>query len=212
MSKIIIVGITGGTGSGKSTIASLLCQTSYPEKSIIIDQDSYYKDRSHLCLLDREKCNFDEPDAVDFDLLFDHLTRLRSGLPIDKPVYCFKEHIRKKETMVVFPKQIVFVDGMLILCNSEVRNFFDVKVFVDAPADIRFIRRVHRDIKERGRDIDSVINQYLTTVKPMHNLHVEPTKKYADVIIDNGDSVDPRKYAVLHIADYIYRIYGGYLR
>lgn len=212
MSNIVVIGITGGTGSGKSTIASLLCQKCFPDKSIIIDQDSYYKDRSHLPVVERGKCNFDEPDSVDFDLLFDHLTRLRSGLPIDKPVYCFTEHIRKKETTAIPRKKIVVVEGMLILCHPDVRSCFDVKVFVDAPANIRFIRRVQRDLKERGRDIFSVINQYLTTVKPMHDLHVEPTKSHADLIVENGDTIDLNEHAVLPIAEHIKRVCGDDLR
>jgi len=212
MSEIVIVGITGGTGSGKSTIASLLCQKYFPDKSVIIDQDSYYTDRSHLPVIERGKCNFDEPDTIDFNLLIKHLTQLRSGLPILKPVYCFKEHVRKSETVVVPPTKIVVVEGMFILCDPEVRSCFNVKVFVDAPADIRFVRRIQRDIKERGRDIDSVITQYLATVKPMHDLHVEPIKSYADLIVRNVDAIELNEHLVSIIAGHITRVCGGWLR
>ena len=212
MKSVVVVGITGGTGSGKSTIASLLCQMCFPGKSIIIDQDSYYKDRSHLPVGERGRCNFDDPDAIDFDLLTRQLNQLRSGIPITKPIYCFKEHVRKKETIPVLPAEIVLVEGMLILCHPDVRSCFDAKIFVDAPADIRLIRRVQRDIKERGRDIDSVIRQYLATVKPMHDLYVEPAKKYADLIVKNADSLDRNGYVVSAILEHINLVCGGGLR
>jgi uridine kinase len=212
MGEIVMVGIAGGTGSGKTTIASVLCQMCLPDKSIIIDQDSYYKDRSHLPVGERMKCNFDEPDAIDFELLIEHLNQFRSGAPIARPVYCFKEHIRKKETIQVLPAEIVVVEGMLILCHPEVRNCLDLKVFVDAPADIRLIRRLQRDIGERGRDTESVIQQYVATVKPMHDLYVEPTRKYADLVVENGDSLNLKEFAVSPILDRINLVRGGGLR
>lgn len=186
MSKPILIGIAGGTGSGKSTVAKEVYRC-LPENSIaVIEQDSYYKDQSHLSFNDRIKTNYDHPDAFDTDLLLEHLSMLQDGKTIDKPIYDFENHNRKKETIRVEPKNIIIVEGILILAEAELREKFNIKIFVDTDADVRIMRRIQRDIKERGRTIDSVIDQYINVVRPMHLQFVEPTKRYADIIIPEG--------------------------
>ncbi len=186
MSKPILIGIAGGTGSGKSTVAKEVYRC-LPENSIaVIEQDSYYKDQSHLSFNDRIKTNYDHPDAFDTNLLLEHLNMLQDGKAIDKPIYDFENHNRKKETIRVEPKNIIIVEGILILAEAELREKFNIKIFVDTDADVRIMRRIQRDIKERGRTIDSVIDQYINVVRPMHLQFVEPTKRYADIIIPEG--------------------------
>lgn len=186
MSRPIIIGIAGGTGSGKSTVAQEI-YSSLPEESIsVIEQDNYYKDQSHLSFEERTKTNYDHPDAFDTSLLLEHLKRLSMGEAIDKPIYDFANHTRKKETVRVEPKDIVVLEGIMILVEPEIRNMLDIKIFVDTDADVRIIRRIKRDIKERGRTLDSVIDQYINVVRPMHLQFVEPTKRYADIIIPEG--------------------------
>ncbi|WP_057978422.1 uridine kinase [Caloramator mitchellensis] len=186
MSKPLLIGIAGGTGSGKSTVAKEIFQSLPGENIVVIEQDSYYKDQSHLSLEDRVKTNYDHPDAFDTELLIEHLKTLLNGNPIDKPIYDFEVHNRKKETVKVEPKDIIILEGILILAEPEIRNLLDIKIFVDTDADVRIIRRIRRDIKERGRTIDSVIEQYMGVVRPMHLQFVEPTKRYADIIIPEG--------------------------
>ena len=186
MSKPLLIGIAGGTGSGKSTVAKEIFQSLPGENIAVIEQDSYYKDQSHLTLEERVKTNYDHPDAFDTELLIEHLKMLLSGKPIDKPIYDFEVHNRKKETIRVEPKDIIILEGILILAEPEIRNLLDIKIFVDTDADVRIIRRIARDIKERGRTIDSVIDQYMGVVRPMHLQFVEPTKRYADIIIPEG--------------------------
>ncbi|RKD34602.1 uridine kinase [Thermohalobacter berrensis] len=186
MNKPILIGITGGTGSGKSTVAKEIFK-SLPEKNIvIIEQDSYYKEQSHLSFEERTKTNYDHPLAFDNDLLIEHLKDLIDGKKIEKPIYDFEIHNRKKETITVEPKDIIIVEGILILDDERVRDLLDIKIYVDTDPDIRIIRRIIRDIRERGRTLESVIEQYLTTVRPAHLQFVEPSKKYADIIIPEG--------------------------
>jgi uridine kinase len=186
MSKPIIIGIAGGTGSGKSTVAQEIYK-SLPAGSIaMIEQDSYYKDQSNITFEERINTNYDHPDAFDTKLLIKHLKMLLNGEAIDKPLYDFEIHNRKKETVTVEPKDIIILEGIMILVEAEIRKMLDIKLFVDTDSDIRIIRRIKRDIKERGRTIDSVIEQYTNVVRPMHLEFVEPTKRYADIIIPEG--------------------------
>jgi uridine kinase len=186
MNRPIIIGIAGGTGSGKSTIAQEIYK-SLPSGSIsMIEQDSYYKDQSHLTYEERVCTNYDHPDAFDTKLLLKHLGMLLDGESIDKPIYDFEIHNRKAETCKVYPKEIIILEGIMILVEPEIRKMMDIKLFVDTDSDVRIIRRIKRDIKERGRTIDSVIEQYINVVRPMHLEFVEPTKRYADIIIPEG--------------------------
>lgn len=186
MRKPILIGITGGTGSGKSTVAKEICN-GLPKKSIcVIEQDSYYKDQGNIPFEERIKTNYDHPNAFDTELMVAQLKDLIDGKPIQKPIYDFEKHTRKKETVYVEPKNIIIVEGIMILVEPQVRELFDIKIFVDTDADLRIIRRIQRDIKERGRTIDSVIDQYINVVRPMHLQFVEPTKRYADIIIPEG--------------------------
>lgn len=186
MSKPILIGIAGGTGSGKSTVAKEVYRC-LPENSIVvIEQDSYYKDQSNLSYKERIKTNYDHPDAFDTELLLEHLKMLQDGKAIDKPIYDFENHNRRKETIRVEPKNIIIIEGILILAEEALRDKFNIKIFVDTDADVRIMRRIQRDIKERGRTIDSVIEQYINVVRPMHLQFVEPTKRYADIIIPEG--------------------------
>lgn len=152
----------------------------------MISHDSYYKDNSHLPLEERAKLNYDHPDSIETSLLIEHLKELKKGNPINRPEYSFVEHQRKKETVEIVPKKVIIVDGILIFENKDLRDMMDIKIFVDTDADIRFIRRLIRDVNQRGRTLESVVNQYRTTVKPMHEQFVEPSKKYADIIVPEG--------------------------
>jgi uridine kinase len=181
-----IVGIAGGSGSGKSTVARHLAQALRAESVAFIDMDAYYVNFAHLSLDERRKVNWDHPDAFDWPLLVSHLERLAAGDSIDKPVYDFVSHLRSANTVVVPPARVVVVDGILLFTDPRVRDLCDVKIFVDADADLRVIRRIRRDTTKRGRPLDEIIDQYLTTVHPMHLEFVEPTKRYADVILPRG--------------------------
>ncbi|NLX63100.1 MAG: uridine kinase [Tissierellia bacterium] len=186
MHKPILIGITGGTGSGKSTVSREILRHIGETDVCIIEQDSYYKDQSHLTFEEREKTNYDHPLAFDNDLLIKHLKDLLNNKPIEKPIYDFEQHNRKKETIKVYPKRIIILEGILILNDEEIRNLCDIKIFVDTDSDVRVIRRILRDIKDRGRTLESVIEQYMATVRPAHLQFVEPSKKYADIIIPEG--------------------------
>lgn len=186
MKKPILIGITGGTGSGKSSIADAIYSSFSNECIAMIQQDMYYKDQSNLSMDERVKTNYDHPKAFDNDLLIKHLQDLMNGVPIEKPIYDFSIHNRSKETVRVEPKSIIIVEGILVLEDERLRNLLDIKVYVDTDADIRILRRLVRDINERGRTVDSVINQYLEVVRPMHLQFTEPTKRYADIIVPEG--------------------------
>lgn len=186
MKTPLFIGITGGSGSGKTTIVNKIF-SEVPERSIaIIEQDSYYKDQSHLSFEDRCKTNYDHPFAFDTDLLLEHISALKNGQAINKPLYDYSIHNRKKETQLVEPKEIIIIEGLLVFYDERIRDLLDIKIFVDTDADIRLIRRIIRDINERARTVDSVINQYINTVRPAHEQFIEPTKKYADIIVTEG--------------------------
>ena len=183
---MLIIGIAGGTGCGKTTVVDTLLKE-LPEGEVgVISQDSYYKDTSHLSYDERVKINFDHPRSIDFDLLVDHLKQLKTGKPIEQPVYSFVKHNRTGDTIKTLPRKVIIVEGILILTNPEIRDLFDIKIFVHADSDERLIRRLKRDISERGRDIDEVLTRYQTTLKPMHEQFIEPMKEYADIIIPNN--------------------------
>lgn len=182
----MIIGICGGTGSGKTTVANRILESVNASDVAFIQQDSYYRNLKDLPLDYRQAVNFDHPDALDNDLLVHHIRKLKGGGSVELPLYDFKTHTRLNETVLIDPKPIVIVEGILIFVDPRLLEQMDIKVFVDTPDDIRFIRRLRRDIAERGRTIDSVIEQYLKTVRPMHMQFVEPSKRYADVIIPEG--------------------------
>lgn len=186
MEKPILIGITGGTGSEKSTVSKEIFKVIEERDIAIIEQDSYYKDQSHLSFEERVKTNYDHPFAFDNELLIKHLNDLIERKPIEKPIYDFEKHNRKKETIIVEPKDIVILEGILILFEKEIRDLLDIKIFVDTDSDVRVIRRIQRDIEDRGRTLDSVISQYMNTVRPAHLQFIEPTKRYADIIIPEG--------------------------
>lgn len=186
LSRPILIGICGGTGSGKSTVAKAIFE-SLPEKNIsIIEQDAYYRDQAELSFEERVKTNYDHPLAFDTDLLVKHMATLLQGQAIEKPNYNFSNHTRETFTTRIEPKDIIILEGIMILEEKRLRELMDIKIFVDTDADVRIIRRIVRDIQERGRTLDSVINQYLNTVKPAHEQFIEPTKKFADLIIPEG--------------------------
>ena len=183
---MLIIGIGGGTGSGKTTVVQEIISR-YPKgKVTVISQDSYYKDLSHLSMEDRGKVNFDHPNAIDFSLLCQHLRELKEGRPVLQPVYSFTEHNRTEQTVLTSPTDVLVVEGILILTDAAIRELFNIKVFVHADSDERLIRRLKRDIAERGRDLDEVLNRYQNTLKPMHQQFIEPTKEFADIIIPNN--------------------------
>lgn len=189
MNKPIIIGIAGGSASGKTSIANKLRDTFSDEKSVlIIRQDDYYKDQSHMPMEERYKTNYDHPFAFDNEYMIEQLNDLLAGKVIKKPVYDFVEHTRSQITEICYPADVIIIEGLFVLENEDLRKLLNIKVFVETDADIRFIRRLLRDVKERGRSLDSVVNQYVNTVRVMHESFIEPTKRYADVIIPEGGS------------------------
>lgn len=182
----VVIGVAGGTGSGKTTVAQAILKRAGTQQISLIQHDAYYKDLSDLPLAQRAMMNFDHPDALDNELLIAHLKELKAGRAIEMPVYDFTTHTRTEQTRRVEPHRIILVEGILIFADEVLRRLMDVKIYVDTDSDIRFIRRLQRDIAERGRTMESVIQQYLSTVRPMHQEFVEPSKRYADVIIPEG--------------------------
>lgn len=183
---MLIVGIAGGTGSGKTTVVDKIVRLFPNGEVIVIPQDAYYRDNSGIPLQERQKINFDHPDSVEFSLLIDHLTQLKKGKTIEMPVYSYLTCVRAKETIAVKPARVVIVEGILILADEGLRNMMDIRVFVDADADDRLGRVIQRDIIERGRSVMAVLERYHDTVKPSHLQFIEPSKRYADIIIPGG--------------------------
>jgi uridine kinase len=182
----VLIGIAGGTGSGKTTVATKILESLPPGQALLVQQDSYYRDRSHLGPGQRASINFDEPDAIENELLERDLRCLRAGTPVDGPRYDFSTHTRRPETQRMEPCSIIVAEGILLFAVAAVRDLFDLRVFVDTPDDVRLLRRIRRDIVERGRDIASIESQYLSTVRPMHELHVAPTRRFAHLIVPEG--------------------------
>ena len=182
---MLIIGIYGGTGSGKTTIVNMIASHFSSNDIEIISQDSYYKDNSDISYEDRCKLNFDHPDAIDFNLLHKHIKNLRKGKTVEQPIYDFKIHNRLKKTIQIKPKKILILEGILIMCHAEIRSIFDLKIYINANSKTRMERRIKRDIVERGRSRDEVLKRYIETLKPMHEKFIEPTKIYANYIIEN---------------------------
>ena len=183
--EITVIGIAGGTGSGKSTFTNRL-KEQFGDKIAVIYYDNYYRAQDDVPFEERKKVNYDSPDSLETDLMISHLRALKEGKTIECPTYDYTVHNRSKETVVIEPRKVIIVEGILALENEELRNLIDIKVFVEADADERILRRVVRDVKERGRDVEDIARQYLTTVKPMHCVYVEPTKYLADLVINSG--------------------------
>ncbi len=184
--RSLIVGIGGGTGSGKTTIADRVMRALSAENVLLLQQDHYYKDLSHLSPEERSQRNFDHPDSIDTQLMAEHVRRLREGRAIERPVYDFTQHLRLRQTVRLEPRAAIILEGILIFENVVLRDLMDIKIFVDTDADLRFIRRLRRDLSERGRTLESVVDQYLATVRPMHLEFIEPSKRHADLIIPEG--------------------------
>ena len=182
---MLTLGIAGGTGSGKSTVVEQILNELPAGEVSILSQDSYYKQNDHLTYEERCEINFDHPSAIDFELLKEHLTELKKGKSIEQPVYSFETHNRLTDTLITHPKKVVIIEGILIFTEKSLRDLFDIKVYVHADSDERLIRRLKRDMKERGRDLNEVLDRYQNTLKPMHEEFIEPTKSYADIIIPN---------------------------
>jgi uridine kinase len=184
--RMLVIGICGGTGSGKTTITEGIIRALAEGSVQVVQQDHYYKDLPHLPLAERAKQNFDHPDSIDTALFVEHVLRLRQGKPIERPMYDFTQHRRLPETVRLEPRPALIIEGILVFDSKPLRELMDIKIFVDTDADLRFLRRLTRDLRERGRTTDSVIQQYLATVRPMHLEFVEPSKRYADIIIPEG--------------------------
>ena len=185
MENILVIGIAGGTGSGKTTLMNNLI-TQFREDVTLLSHDNYYRRHDDLTYEERCKLNYDEPAALETDLMAVHLEQLRRGRAIDCPVYDFTQHNRSDETIRIVPRKVIIVEGILIFENKELRDLMDIRIFVDTDADVRLCRRILRDVEERGRSLESVLNQYQNTVKPMHEMYVEPSKKFANIIVPEG--------------------------
>ncbi|MFT4969762.1 MAG: uridine kinase [Chitinophagales bacterium] len=187
---MIIIGIAGGTGSGKTTVVKKIMSVIPAGHVAVLGQDSYYRDNSKLSFEERQKINYDHPRSIDFDLLISHLHKLKDGKEIKEPIYSYVTHTRTEDYKVVHPTDVIIVEGILVFTNNELRELCDIKIFVHADADERLIRRMKRDITERGRDFNEVLSRYETMLKPMHNQFIEPTMKYADIIVPvGGDNI-----------------------
>jgi uridine kinase len=186
----LIIGIAGGSGSGKTTIAETIVQEIGPDHVVLIQHDAYYRDLSHLPLEERAQINYDHPDSLETDLLVDHLRELLAGNEVERPTYDFTVHNRAPETVVVEPSPVVIVEGILVLYEPDLRRMMDLKIYVDTDSDLRVVRRLGRDLQERDRDFPSVRDQYLGTVRPMHLRFVEPSKRYADIVIPEGYNIN----------------------
>jgi uridine kinase len=182
----MIIGISGGTGSGKTTVAQKIISSVGSDRVVYLQQDAYYRNLGDMPLELRHRVNFDHPDAFDTELMINHLEALRAGESIEQPVYDYATHLRRKETLHVESRSVIIIEGILVFVDPDLRALMDMKIFVDTDADLRFIRRLDRDVHERSRTVESVIKQYLTTVRPMHLQFVEPSKRYADLIIPEG--------------------------
>ncbi|MHC1702673.1 MAG: uridine kinase [Tenuifilaceae bacterium] len=183
---MLVIGIAGGTGSGKTTVVNRIVELLPPGEVVVIPQDSYYMDNSHLPLEVRQEINFDHPSSIEFELLVKHVRELKEGKPIEQPLYSYLTCTRAKETIPILPRHVVIIEGILVLTNPDLRDLMDVKVYVDADADDRLSRVIARDIVERGRSVNKVLERYERTVKPMHLQFIEPTKRYADIIVPQG--------------------------
>lgn len=183
---MLVVGIAGGTGSGKTTVVNRIVDLLPPGEVVVIPQDSYYYDSSHLPIEERQEINFDHPSSIEFELLTEHVKQLKDGYPINQPIYSYLTCTRAKETLPITPRHVIIIEGILVLTNPDLRDLMDVKVFVDADPDDRLARVVLRDIVERGRSVNKVLERYEKTVKPMHLQFIEPTKRYADIIVPQG--------------------------
>ena len=186
MKNCILIGVAGGSGSGKTTVANNLVRAFKGEDAVLVEQDAYYRELVDMSIEEKAKVNFDHPDSIEFELLKEHLESLKRGVAIDRPIYDFTTHSRKEGAVRINPSKIIIVEGILILAVPEIRELLDVKIFVDTDADEMILRRIERDMNERGRSLDSVKTQYLTTVKPMYLEFCEPSKRYADIIIPRG--------------------------
>ncbi|MBN2585279.1 uridine kinase [Patescibacteria group bacterium] len=206
--KPFLVAIAGGTGSGKTYIAKKL-QAIDPKRISIVSHDNYYKDRSNVPIADRKKLNYDEPSALDNQLFIEQLKQLKKGVGVDMPQYDFSTHTRKTDTIPFSPTPIILIEGILILENSDIRELFDLKIFVDVDADIRLARRLKRDVGERDRTFQESINQYLVSAQPMYDLYVEPGKDYADLIVQNNGTVDDLADAITTIESRIREVLGS---
>ena len=185
MKNILVIGIAGGTGSGKSTLMEELVSR-FDKEVTVLSHDNYYRRRDGISMEDREKINYDEPAALETDLMACHLDQLRRGETVECPVYDFTQHNRSNKTKTLVPKRVIIVEGILIFENKELRDLMDIRIFVDTDADVRLCRRIARDVNERGRTLESVLEQYQNTVKPMHELYVEPSKKFANIVVPEG--------------------------
>lgn len=188
--KPLVIGIAGGSGSGKTSVTRKVMDVFHEHSVVVIEQDYYYKDQAHLSFEERLKTNYDHPLAFDNDLLIEHIEKLVVRQPIEKPVYDYERHTRSTEVIHVSPMDVIIVEGILVLEDERLRKLMDMKLFVDTDADLRILRRIVRDTEERGRTLQSVIDQYLSVVRPMHNQFIEPTKRYADIIIPEGGEND----------------------
>ena len=196
MTPKLTIGVGGGTGSGKTTLSLKLAEFLGPERVLILSQDHYYRDAGHLPLEQRARQNFDRPEAVDFELLVRHLKQLQAGLEVARPRYDFSRHVRLEGSEPALPLPVILVEGTLVFAAEELASCFDLKLFVDADPDIRFIRRLKRDLRERGRSVESIVQQYLQTVRPMHLRFVEPARAHADLVISGVDGIEQQVAAV----------------